>query len=141
MSKNLIDPFSEVVAFGKAYPVAVPVPGSVHIATLIPTGRHVGSANNLLRVRNSGGGGGPATALERYTTKVKGHRQGPFSKGSVANGLRMAASQKGVIPVKNPNAITPTGLGTLGSRTFPAKLRRAANSNIPDGARAGRRLS
>jgi hypothetical protein len=74
MALNLVDPFAEVVVFGKAYPVAWPPPGATSVKALLPTGRHVSHANALLHVRNSRGGGGKATRLEHYTGKKSGGR-------------------------------------------------------------------
>lgn len=120
MSKNLVDPFNDVVVFGKAYPVVEPVPRSVRVAALLPTGRHVGDANKLVHVH----------------TKVRGHRQGPFgksvSKGSVADGLKMAAGAKGVMPVRTPAGLKPEG-------ALARRLK--VNSKMPDAARQGRRLA
>lgn len=77
MAKTLINPYEEVVVFGKA--VALPVPSAVRIRTPnLNSGSHRGNALALVRIRNARGGGGPATALEHYTTSTKGGRQGPF---------------------------------------------------------------
>src|SRR5690242_15589057 len=65
MSKSLVNPFEEVVAFGKAYPVALPVPRATRVRALLPTGGHVSHANDLKVIRRNGKGG-PATKLERY---------------------------------------------------------------------------
>jgi hypothetical protein len=97
MALILVDPFAEVVVFGKAYPVAWPPPGATSVKALLPTGRHVSHANALLHVRNSRGGGGKATRLEHYTGKKSGGRatslvhvkkgvsEDPFEKGLVRN--------------------------------------------------------
>lgn len=68
----LVDPFSEVVVFGKAYPVAWPPQGAASVKALLPTGRHVSHANRLSHTHNSSGGGGKATTLERYAGKKSG---------------------------------------------------------------------
>ncbi|HEY5787496.1 MAG TPA: hypothetical protein VIT65_22250 [Microlunatus sp.] len=72
MYLDLVDPFAEVVVFGKAYPVAWPPSSAKSVKALVPTGRHVSHANALHHTRNSGGGGGKATRLERYTGKKSG---------------------------------------------------------------------
>ena len=45
------------------------------LQALVPTGRHVGHANDLKVVRNKRGGGGRATRLEHYrSSKKRGRR-------------------------------------------------------------------
>jgi hypothetical protein len=70
---SLVNPYEEVVVFGKAYSLdAGPKFGTDVriISALLPTGRHVSQANNLLHVHNSRGKGGPATALQRFHKAV-----------------------------------------------------------------------
>ena len=124
MRKSLVNPFEEVVAFGKAYPVALPVQRAVRVRALLPTGAHVSHANKLVVVRRNGKGG-PATKLERYA-------KGDFSKGSVANGLKMAAGAKGVMPIRTSAGLKPEG---------PLARRLTPNSKIPDAGRRGRRIA
>jgi hypothetical protein len=81
MSKSLINPFEEVIVFGKAYPVALPVPSSTKLRALVPTGAHIGHANDL-QVFHGGGPRIPKQALQRYTAKPVGLRQGPFTKAA-----------------------------------------------------------
>ena len=78
---DLINPFEDVVVFGKAYRNVWPVESAQTIAAIVPTGRHVSHANDLSVTRNSRGGGGRATRLEVYRGKKRGLRQGPFGKG------------------------------------------------------------
>ena len=136
---DLINPFDEVEVFGKAYPVAWPVQSATPVAAVTP--RAKGHGLRLVRVKNSSGGGGKATRLEHYKIKPRGLRQGPFSKGSVSEGLRMAAGAKGVIPVGERNAIVPTGTGRLGGRQLIGRLRnKPVNSSIPTASKSGRRI-
>lgn len=142
MSKNLVNPFEEVVVFGKAYPVALPVPSSTTIRALVPTGGHVGHGNDLKVVRNRKGKGGRATKLEHYRGGHAKQGMGPFGKAalplpnpggpSVANGLSMIANQ--AKPSRVPMA------GQTPKRVRVARARMKVNSNIPDGARQGRSL-
>jgi len=133
MKKSLVDPFA------KAYPVVDPVPGSTVIASLRPTGRNVGQANNLKVV-----GGrrkvGPEAGFSHYNVTPHGHRQGPFGKGfepSVARGLKMAAEAKGTMPIRTPAGLKPKGpLDSALSRRDPK-----VNSKIPDASRRGQRLA
>lgn len=79
VTKSLINPFEEVIVFGKAYTVVEPIPRSTRIRALVPTGGHVGHGNALGHYR----GGGPAitrTQLQTYNGNGKGLRQGPFGK-------------------------------------------------------------
>jgi hypothetical protein len=160
---DLINPFEEVVVFGKALPLE-PM-SSTPLRALVPTGKHVGHANRLVRVtgRASGGkatrlerytnghGGGKATRLERYTTSPHGLKQGPFGKAmNVPIFARLMASQNGAPQTarrvvhlwdsegfRAKNAVSQAKTtGKLRS----AALRNNPNSKIPDGARAGRRL-
>jgi hypothetical protein len=62
---DLINPFEP---FGKA--ATWPPQSSTRLRALVPTGAHVGHANDLSVTHNSRGGGGRATALEVY----HGHR-------------------------------------------------------------------
>ena len=79
---ELINPFEETVVFGKAYRTPADATSSRVVPALRPTGRHLGHGLDLKHVTNSGGGGGPATRLERYKGKGKGLRQGPFGKAA-----------------------------------------------------------
>lgn len=83
---DLVNPFEEVVVFGKSYPVAEPVPGATPVKALLPTGRHVSHENALTHVHNGKGGGGPATRLERYTGPSHGGRTKLFHQGSRKSG-------------------------------------------------------
>ena len=140
-SLDLVNPFEEVVAFGKAYPLNTVSGTNVRrIRALVPTGRHVGRANALTHVTNSSGGGGRnATRLERYTTKPRGQRSGPFGK---AAGFGGAASRQFAAGVSKPSV--KNGIRMIQDmpklKTLPAAATRR-NSNIPDGARRGSSLS
>ena len=124
---DLINPFEDV---SKAAPVAWPPPGAVTLTALVPTGRHVSHANDLKVVRNPRGGGGRANKLEHY-----GRRR--VSKGSAAEGLRMAAGAKGVMPLRSPSGTKPAGAleSALRRRRNPA-----LNSNVPSSGQSGRRI-
>lgn len=71
-SKMLVDPFA------KAYPIVEPVPRSIRVAALLPTGRHVGNANDL----------------KHYRITPKGHRQGPFGKGLFGGARKVSALEQ-----------------------------------------------
>ena len=98
---ELIDPFSK----------GIESPRVRIIRALVPTGRHVGSANDLSHTHNSRGGGGKATALEHYKghgTKLGRKMAGPIHKAAGAGlyrtkGIQMVAHQ----PV--PSGIPRTG--------------------------------
>ena len=66
---TLINPFEEVVVFGKAHSTLETSWGTNVrvIAALVPTGRHVSHANALTHKHNSRGKGGRATRLQRYS--------------------------------------------------------------------------
>lgn len=151
MSKNLVNPFEEVVAFGKAYKVALPVPGAKVIRALVPTGGHVGHGNDLKVVRRAARGGRNATKLEVYRHTPRGQRPGPFGKAFAMPGslrsVKFGAKAKATV---DPNAQVQRSLALasnpkVGNVSRVAPQRFAAptpriNSNIPDGARAGRKL-
>lgn len=161
-SKMLVDPFA------KSYPIVEPVPRSIRVAALLPTGRHVGTANNL----------------QHFKITPKGHRQGPFGKAFkpkmpkfVGRAAELSGSQahnntsrvhNGLAQMRNnrtswnatmpltgrigQNVIAPTGSPTgsqvvgLGRhRPGQAKLSPTSplrrNGNIPDGPSQGRRLA
>jgi hypothetical protein len=124
----LVDPFSEVVVFGKAYPVAWPPQGATSVKALLPTGRHVSHANRLHHTHNSRGGGGKATTLEHYTGRKSGGRTKlqQFGKGSVAEGLRMAGNAKGKMPLMNARNTKRVTLGPVARRMQLAQTRRVA---------------
>jgi len=121
-SKNLVNPYEEVVVFGKAYPVALPVPRSTTIRALVPTGSHVGHGNALKHVRNSKGGGGRATALERYTgssTKKSSKDISPVAKarGFDSPGIArsLTAATHGAAREEKPNS---TARGLMLARSY-----------------------
>jgi hypothetical protein len=72
---SLVDPFSEVVVFGKAvgrsgdgkYRVVWPPASATSLRSLVPTGRHVGTANNLVHVHGVKTKGRNANSLEHYS--------------------------------------------------------------------------
>lgn len=149
MSKNLVNPFEEAVVFGKAYPVAVPAQRAVVLRALVPTGKHVGHGQALERYTGKKSGGRKA-GVEHYRSKGKRssvHRAGGFGKAapSVQNGLRMIQ--------QTPKGTLPTGRGPATSPSPRIQPRPSVknglrmvrdmkvNSNIPDGARRGSRLT
>lgn len=127
---DLINPFEEFVAFGKAYPIAWPPQGAKVLTALVPTGKHVSHANDLSVTRNSSGGGGRATKLERYT-------RGRVKKGSPTQGLFMAAGQKGAMPLRNPAGTAPAT--SLRARLYN-KRNKPFNSSIPTASKSGQRI-
>lgn len=76
---DIINPFEELVVFGKKLPLEPQ--SSTVIAALRPTGRHLGHGGDLTHVRGKASGG-KQPQIERYTTSPKGLHEGPF-KGSV----------------------------------------------------------
>lgn len=96
MSKNLINPFEEVVVFGKAYPVV----GVTNVRSGSPkthTGRGVGHGQRLTDIKNSKGKGG-RTKLERYKGGHASGRVGPFGKALTTNGVPNALKLIAGIP-------------------------------------------
>lgn len=127
MSKNLINPFDEVVVFGKAYPV-VDVTNVRSGTPKTHTGRGVGHGQRLTDVKNSKGGGGRATKLERYSGGHASGRVGPFGKslvtalttptnaiGSKLGGsLQKTAKVPGLVPKPPAMSLKPTrSIGAL----------------------------
>ena len=111
--KSLVDPFA------KAYPVVWPVPRATRVAALRPTGKHLGHGQDLTHVRKG--------------------LVDPFSKGSVSQGLGMAARQGGTMPLMNPRGTKRVTVGPVARRMMLREQK--VNSKIPDGARAGRRVA
>lgn len=135
MSKSFVNPFEEVVAFGKAYPRSVVHGTDVQrVRALVPTGRNVGHANALTHVKRKAKVSGRATRLERYTGGGISQRVGPFGKAagaSVENGLKQIAA------IPRPKSVPAAPTNPLRVRVAQGKMR---NSNIPDGARKGSKL-
>lgn len=129
---ELYDPFSKGIESPK---VRI-------IHALVPTGRHVGSANNLVHVHNSRGGGGKATDLERYRghgTKLGRKMAGPIHKAAKAGlyrtkGIQMIAHQP--VPTRVPRtgrtAEKVRGFNRMqsDSNPFPEHEFRNASMNI-----------
>lgn len=136
-SKNLINPFEEVVVFGKAYPVALPVSHATTIRALVPTGGHVGHGNALKHVHNSSGGGGRATKLERYTGKGTKKAGSPVAKG-IRTGLAMASNP--VRPGALGGGIPKTGR-TAGRIQRLSRMQSGAEKRIGFGTTADRRTA
>ena len=90
MSKALINPFEDVVVFGKAYKTSFFPQSSSRAAALVPTGKHLGHGNRLGHFRGTGVSP-QGTGLRRYTTKTVGLRQGPFGKADNGSAGRQAA--------------------------------------------------
>jgi hypothetical protein len=89
MSKSLVNPFEEVVVFGKAYRVALPVPSSTGISAMVPTGRHISHKNKLHIVH----GGGPKITRQQLQI-YHGGKSADFGKADKqpkASGGRMAS--------------------------------------------------
>jgi hypothetical protein len=106
---DLVNPFEEVVVFGKAYPVAWPAQGASGVKALLPTGRHVAHGNDLKHVHNSRGSGGPATRLEHYRNSKGG---GGRASRLVHHGSRKSGQ---------PKALERTHHTPRGFRTGPFK--------------------
>ena len=109
MSKNWINPFEEVVVFGKAYTV-VSETNVRYTGSLVHTGKHVGHGQRLTEVKNSSGGGGKATKLERYAGGHSSQRVGPFGKSLSFSGLKRAKKAAAVVPAPYvPHSMVKTG--------------------------------
>ena len=125
---DIINPFEELVVFGKRLPLE-PLSSTI-IGALHPTGKHVGHGQDLGHFRGPKSGG-RAGHLERYTTKVVGQRQGPFGKGLVP----VAAAKNAVV------ATSPLLAQTAAKSAVKANPAAAVtNSNIPHAAKVGTRL-
>jgi len=134
-SKALINPFEQVVVFGKAYDVSFFPQSSTRIRALVPTGAHVGHGQKLGHYR--GKNTSPRTnVLRHYTGHGKGLRQGPFSK-ELSPLLRSLTST----PAARAHA-AKIGPGAKEiSRQFGKKPKRfGLNSNNPSGPNKGSRL-
>lgn len=69
MSKGMLE-YEIVNPFEKAYRLDEGDASKVRVLQcVVPTGRHVGRANKLVRVSGRKGAGGKATRLERYTSR------------------------------------------------------------------------
>lgn len=154
---EIIDPFA------KAYR---PDPGDASnvriVSAIVPTGRHVGRANKLVRVKNRSGGGGKATRLEHYSkadrpderSDRKAGRTALIGAGGVLGGAGTMVGgyhRRSTPMVVGGNIARLAGWGTIGaggvqaiqnSRGRTRKLERKLeeNSKIPSGSRAGRRV-
>lgn len=133
---DLINPFEEVVVFGKAYPVAWPVASATQLKALVPTGKHVGHGLRLSHTRIAGGGG-KATRLERYTRGKK------VSKG-IAEGLQLA-STTGAATAKTARSAAARPSGRIKPRPSVRNglemVRNMPLGAAPAGGRTGRRLT
>lgn len=110
VGKNLINPFEEVVVFGKAYSVvkADGMPESTHVRSGSPKthiGRHVGHGQKLGHFVNSKGGGGKKSGLERYTGKHASQRVGPFHGKHLNMHTKFGKAFMTHIPGQNLNRI------------------------------------
>lgn len=92
---DLVNPFEEVVVFGKAYPVAWPVQSASSVAALVPTGRHVGHGNDLTHIRRKRTGGS-RTKVERFTKRAD-----PFAKSRGRNARKREAYAAGQVRARN----------------------------------------
>lgn len=97
---ELYDPFEQII---KNYGRGIESPPVRVITALMPTGRHVGTANALTHVHNSRGGGGRATKLEVYRHRPTGsvHKRG-FDTPGFARSL--TASAHGAAREEKPNS-------------------------------------
>lgn len=75
MYLDLINPFEEVVVFGKRFSVVDTTQNVRVIRALVPTGPHIGHGNDLKVVHGPRSGGRKA-GLERYTGGHGGGRHG-----------------------------------------------------------------
>jgi len=139
VAKSLINPFTEVVVFGKALPLDPQA--STVIRALVPTGRHIGHGNDL--VRGTGRRkGGPATRLELYRGSTPALRTGPFGKSDVLKAFGAPKTARRVQMIwespafKENNGRRALGVSRLRGRVVANEI----NSKIPSGARKGKRL-
>lgn len=103
---TLVNPFEEVVVFGKAHHLASSFGTDVRVLrALVPTGGHVADANRLTHVSGPNSGG-PATALERYT-------RGRVGKASVGEGLKMIGN------IPKPKGVPHMGPQMPGATKYP----------------------
>ena len=136
---QLVNPFEEVVVFGKAYDL---MSGSAPVAVraLVPTGGHVGTANDLKVVRRNGGGG-PATKLEIYRRRKSSVGKAAPRKG-VANGLKLIASQPKPATVAPQKFSAPTPrLGVKKQRAQLSMESARARMRFGDEGSVGKRLA
>jgi hypothetical protein len=161
---DIINPFEELVVFGKAFPLEPT--GSTALAALRPTGRHLGHGGDLTYVRGKASGG-KQPQIERYTTSPKGLREGPFHgtvKQPRTKVLRVTGSGKGFRTGPFGKAFTAAPSRALNRGGVSRSLQAIAdipkptlkptgkswkqpiagavkkNSNIPSGASQGSRL-
>jgi hypothetical protein len=136
---DIINPFEELVVFGKRLPLE-PMSSTV-IGALHPTGKHVGHGQDLGHFRGPKSGG-KAGHLERYTTKVRGLRQGPFKKGLVPVAAKGTVQNSLNLISKIPKPTTVPNTVTTSPRlaNAAAKAGTITNSNIPHAAKQGNRL-
>jgi hypothetical protein len=150
MSKSLINPFEEVVVFGKAYPVALPVAHSTKIRALVPTGAHVGHGNKLVVVH----GGGPKITrqqLQTYHGHGRGLSEGPFGKSLFPFDGAQSSPSAGSGGGLGDSTNSATSPGKPGEPKKPLKptavkgptspRRSIPNSNIPDASSKGSRIA
>lgn len=103
---DLVNPFTEQVIFGKAFPRNVTSGTNVRVLrALVPTGRHVGHAQDLKHVSGPRSGG-RAHALERYRGSHAGGvgkalafaPTGMAAKASTGNGVKRGLGLIAAIP-------------------------------------------
>ena len=90
VTKNLINPFEDVVVFGKAYKTSFFPQSSSRSAALVPTGKHLGHGNRLGHFRGTGVSP-QGTGLRKYTTNVVGLKQGPFTGAGASSKIPSGA--------------------------------------------------
>ena len=134
MSKRMLNPFEEVVVFGKAYSTLNVTSGTnvSVIRALVPTGGHVGHGNALTVVRNRKGHGGRRPGLEHYSKafsipRIKGVKGVKSADAGVKRSLALVNNPK----TGNVSRVAP--------QTFSAPTPRI-NGNIPSGNRRGSAL-
>lgn len=126
--KSLIDPFA------KAYPVVEPVPRSIRVAALRPTGKHLGHGQDLVHVKK-GAAGDTVRGLKRAA------RFSYTGRGPATGNVERWAAQK-------PPGRVDAGFG----KPYKSRLKNPpefgkslrdpkVNDKIPDGSRMGRRLA
>lgn len=135
---NLINPFEQAVVFGKAVAYDESYGSApVVLRALVPTGRHVGHANDLKRASGPRSGG-PATKLERY----RGSHAGGVGKAANSTVGRAIVRGRGMNPRTSSKVqgawAADRGNGTKKRALSVESLR--SKVNFGDAGSTGRRL-
>lgn len=117
---DLVNPFEQVVVFGKAYSTQSVLHGTnvVTLRSLVPTGKHVGTGNNLVHASGPKKGG-PATKLEHYRKGKVGKAAGSTVGRAIVRSRGMApptVAPRAAAALKKVKPISFTDVGTVGRR-------------------------